>query len=78
MSDPNELENLRQAHADWEANTLRKALARAPERQDEFFTTSSAPVERLGEEDARPEREHYRRSQDLGDAVPVPHEAPWN
>jgi methylmalonyl-CoA mutase N-terminal domain/subunit len=47
MSDPNELDNLRQAHADWEANSLRKTLARAPERQEEFITTSSAPVERL-------------------------------
>jgi methylmalonyl-CoA mutase N-terminal domain/subunit len=47
MSDPNELDKLRQAQAEWEATTLRSALARAPERQDEFITTSSAPVERL-------------------------------
>ncbi len=47
MPDPNDLDTLRQAQADWEANTLRKTLARAPERQDEFITTSSAPVERL-------------------------------
>ncbi len=47
MSDSNELDTLRQAQADWEANTLRKTLARAPERQAEFVTTSSAPVERL-------------------------------
>jgi methylmalonyl-CoA mutase N-terminal domain/subunit len=47
MSDPTELEKLRQAQADWEANTLGKTLAKAPERQDEFITTSSAPVERL-------------------------------
>src|SRR5258708_15182645 len=47
MSDPNDLDKLRQAHADWEANTLRKTLERAPEGQEEFMTTSSAPVERL-------------------------------
>jgi methylmalonyl-CoA mutase, N-terminal domain len=47
MSDPNELDPLRQAQADWEANTLKKTLARAPERRAEFITTSSAPVERL-------------------------------
>jgi len=47
MSDPTELDKLRQAQADWEANTLRKTLAKAPERQEQFITTSSAPVERL-------------------------------
>jgi len=47
MSIPSDLDKLRQAQAEWEANTLRKTLERAPERQAEFITTSSAPVERL-------------------------------
>src|SRR5215475_10137361 len=47
MLESDELEKLRPAQAEWEANTLRPTLARAPERQKEFITTSSAPVERL-------------------------------
>ncbi len=47
MTPENDLARLRQAQADWEANTLRSALSRAPERQAEFISTSSAPVERL-------------------------------
>ena len=47
MTAENDLDRLRQAQSDWEANTLRSTLARAPERQAEFITTSSAPVERL-------------------------------
>jgi methylmalonyl-CoA mutase, N-terminal domain len=47
MFDPEKLDALRQAQAEWEATTLRKTLARAPERTDEFITTSSEPVERL-------------------------------
>ena len=47
MTAENYLARLRQAQADWAANTLRPTLARAPERQAEFISTSSAPVERL-------------------------------
>ena len=46
MPDPR-ADELRQAHAQWEQDILRPTLARAPERQAEFLTTSSAPVERL-------------------------------
>ncbi|RMF80308.1 MAG: methylmalonyl-CoA mutase, partial [Chloroflexi bacterium] len=31
----------------WEETTLRQTLERLPERQDEFFTTSSMPIERV-------------------------------
>jgi methylmalonyl-CoA mutase, N-terminal domain len=31
----------------WEANTLKPALAHAPERQDQFVTTSGLPIDRL-------------------------------
>ena len=47
MPAPTDLDQLRQAQSEWEANTLRQTLARAPERREEFITTSSAPVERL-------------------------------
>jgi methylmalonyl-CoA mutase N-terminal domain/subunit len=47
MFDPEELDELRRARAEWEASTLRKTLARAPERLEEFITTASEPVERL-------------------------------
>ncbi|MCC6191442.1 MAG: methylmalonyl-CoA mutase, partial [Anaerolineales bacterium] len=47
MLDPRQLDDLREAHARWEANTLRPTLARAPERPGPFITTSSEPVERL-------------------------------
>src|SRR5258705_2304355 len=47
MFDSDKLDVLREARAEWEATTLRKTLARAPERLDEFITTSAEPVERL-------------------------------
>src|SRR3979409_2657820 len=47
MTAENDLERLRGAQTDWETNTLRPALARTPDRQVKFITTSSAPVERL-------------------------------
>ena len=47
MFDKAKLEALRLAQAQWEATTLPKTLARLPERQDRFITTSSEPVNRL-------------------------------
>ena len=47
MLDPETLNELRRAQAEWEAGTLRQTLARAPEREEQFITTSSEPVERL-------------------------------
>ncbi|MBE7470796.1 MAG: methylmalonyl-CoA mutase [Anaerolineae bacterium] len=35
------------AKAEWEATTLKETLAQLPERQENFVTTSSTPVERL-------------------------------
>lgn len=47
MYDPQELERLEQAIEQWEQNTLNPTLARFPERQEQFITTSSEPIERL-------------------------------
>ena len=44
MSD---LEKLLAAHRQWEEATLKETLARAPERQEKFITTSSEEVNRL-------------------------------
>ncbi len=40
-------ESIRAAQAVWEQQTLWPALQKAPERDDAFMTTSSAPIERL-------------------------------
>ncbi len=45
--DPKELQRIREVLRAWEEATLRKALERAPERQDQFETHSGIPVERL-------------------------------
>ena len=42
-----ELEQIQEAHARWEEQTLNPTLAKMPERADEFITTSSTPVDRL-------------------------------
>jgi methylmalonyl-CoA mutase, N-terminal domain len=47
MIDPEKLEELRQASEKWERERLAKSLEEMPERQAEFITTSSEPVERL-------------------------------
>ncbi|MFZ2095360.1 MAG: methylmalonyl-CoA mutase family protein [Anaerolineales bacterium] len=47
MYDRDKLEQLRQALQQWQRVKLDKTLADMPERQDEFITTSSEPVERL-------------------------------
>ena len=47
MYDREELEQLRQALQKWEQACLRDTLASMPERQPDFITTSSEPVERL-------------------------------
>src|SRR5688572_1162424 len=45
-----------QSKEEWEATTLQETLKRLPERQEQFITTSSRPVERLyGPEEAGPE-----------------------
>ncbi|HNP73791.1 MAG TPA: methylmalonyl-CoA mutase family protein [Kouleothrix sp.] len=40
-------DQIEQAYARWEQQTLRPTLAKAPERDAAFITTSSAPIERL-------------------------------
>ena len=47
MYDPQEIEKLRQALLEWQENKLKDALERMPERQEQYNTTSSEPVERL-------------------------------
>ena len=47
MLDRSELAKLQEETQYWESTTLKKTLDRFPERQAEFVTTSSAPVNRL-------------------------------
>jgi len=47
MDDAERFEDLRAAYTNWEAGTLKKSLARAPERREKFITTSSEEVDRL-------------------------------
>src|SRR3972149_351793 len=47
MYDRLKLEDLRQSLEKWEATTLGQYLVRLPERQAQFITASSEPVERL-------------------------------
>jgi len=47
MYDPQEIEKLRQALLEWQEQNLKAALKRMPERQEQFTTTSSEPVEPL-------------------------------
>jgi len=47
MYDRQMLEQLRQELEKWQETTLYQSLARLPERQAQFITTSSEPVERL-------------------------------
>jgi len=47
MYDPQELEQLIKEIEQWEEKTLNPTLSRFPERQEQFITTSSEPVERI-------------------------------
>ncbi len=47
MFDPRKLEKLQRQTEDWEKRTLNPTLNHFPERQDQFITTSSDPIERL-------------------------------
>ena len=47
MYDRQKLDMLRQKLEKWEETTLQQSLARLPERQEQFITTSSEPVERV-------------------------------
>ena len=63
MYDRKKLDELRQQQEQWEETTLQQTTKRFPERQPEFITTSSEPVERLYTPLDVPELD-YRR--DLG------------
>src|SRR5512140_1514558 len=47
MFDKQKLEELVIARDQWEETTLQRTLARMLERQEQFVTTSSEPIERL-------------------------------
>src|SRR5215475_12505736 len=47
MIEKDRLEELEIAREKWEETTLRQTMARMPERDQDFVTTSSKPVERL-------------------------------
>ncbi|MBN1452253.1 MAG: methylmalonyl-CoA mutase family protein [Anaerolineales bacterium] len=47
MYDKEKLEQLKNAQDQWEETTLQNATARFPERQPDFITTSSEPINRL-------------------------------
>ena len=47
MYDREKLDELRQAVDRWEETTLQRSLSGLPERQDQFITTSSEPVDRV-------------------------------
>lgn len=47
MYDKEKLAEIAREQDKWEETTLQRTLARFPERQDEFLTTSNEPVERL-------------------------------
>ncbi len=47
MYDPQKLDQLKQSLEKWEETSLQKTLSKFPERQDEFITTSSEPINRL-------------------------------
>ncbi len=47
MYDPKKLEELRIEKEKWEETTLHQAIARMSERQEQFITASSEPIERL-------------------------------
>ncbi|MBA4380203.1 MAG: methylmalonyl-CoA mutase [Anaerolinea sp.] len=70
MYDREKLDELRQAQEKWEKSTLQKTLKSLPERQEQFITTSSEPVERLYTPLDIPEMDYVR---DLG----LPGEYPY-
>jgi methylmalonyl-CoA mutase N-terminal domain/subunit len=47
MFDPQKLERIHQEKKKWEEGTLNPTLDRFPERQDQFITASSEPIDRL-------------------------------
>lgn len=47
MYDRDSLDRLRQEIEKWEETTLQQSLTRLPERQEQFITTSSEPVDRI-------------------------------
>jgi methylmalonyl-CoA mutase N-terminal domain/subunit len=63
MSDPSELEKIREARDSWQNTTLRRTIDRQSERAGEFTTISGEPVERLYTPASLPDFDYLR---DLG------------
>ncbi len=63
MYDPQSLERIRQHKQQWEETTLKRTIERFPERDADFVTASSEPVERLYTPDDVAEMDYDR---DLG------------
>ncbi len=70
LYDPKAVEEIREHKQQWENTTLKRSLERFPERQEEFITASSEPVERLYTPDDVAEMDYAR---DLG----MPGEYPY-
>ena len=70
LYDPKAVEEIREHKQKWENTTLKRSLERLPERQEEFITASSEPVERLYTPDDVAEMDYAR---DLG----MPGEYPY-
>ncbi len=47
MYDKEKVEKIKEHKGKWERSTLERSMSRFPERQEEFVTTSSAPINRL-------------------------------
>ncbi len=70
LYDPKAVEEIREHKQAWENTTLKRSLERFPERQEEFITASSEPVERLYTPDDVADMDYAR---DLG----MPGEYPY-
>ncbi len=70
LYDPKAVEEIREHKQAWENTTLKRSLERFPERQEEFVTASSEPVERLYTPDDVADMDYAR---DLG----MPGEYPY-
>ncbi len=70
MYDPKAVEEIREHKKRWEETTLKRTIERFPEREEEFITASSEPVERLYTPDDVADMDYAR---DLG----MPGEYPY-
>jgi methylmalonyl-CoA mutase N-terminal domain/subunit len=69
MFDQDKLDQIRKKREEWESGKLKDTLDRFPERQQEFITTSSEPIDRLY---SPPDIQDLDYTQDLGDPGEYP------